>query len=166
MGIFDNLFTKSENQKEVKVTQSKGSSKIKLEELTTKEMEFVDQNISIAIKLLEHYNIEFNQPRLHPDNISGFSYHWFEKNLKGDTTLSDEKFSNCMAAGWGKYLMETYKMSWKVITDEFGTEIGLYYATNETTVFPFISMSKAIKNKNYELIWDITEKIDEVLKLK
>lgn len=165
MGLLDNLFKKS-NQDQPKVTKSDSAPKIKLEELTQKEKDFVETNAKVATDFLESYNIDFNPSRLHPDNIAGFSYHWFEKGLKGDTPLSDDQFSNCMAGGWGQYLHETYGMSWKVITDEFGTSIGLYHPTNEVTVFPFASMSKAIKNKNYEMICSITDHLGEALKAK
>lgn len=52
---------------------------------------------------------------------------------------------------------------WHVITDEFGTEIGLFHKNNNTTIFPFNSTAKAFNNKDFGLLSVISEKANEVI---
>jgi hypothetical protein len=54
-------------------------------------------------------------------------------------------------------------MKWYVITDEFGTEIGLFHENNETTIFPFKSTAKSFNNRDFGLLSVITGKADELI---
>ena len=54
-------------------------------------------------------------------------------------------------------------MEWHVITDNYGTEIGLYHKVNDITIFPFNSMTKAFNDRYFSLISIITERTKEII---
>jgi len=104
--------------------------------------------------------------QFNPNSIDKAIETCFTDNLENRIGIDIDIFSNAMACAWGKYLVDKLGMKWYVITDNFGTEIGLYHETNDTTIFPFNSTSKAFDNMAFDLISIITQKTKEVLEQK
>lgn len=137
--------------------------KLKLEVLTDKEIEYVQSNIGLAGELLKDIGLVDGNHIFYPEKFPRAIKMWFETDLQSRFGIDVNMYSNAIACGWGNYLEERLGFMWHVITDEYGTEIGLYHEKNDTTVFPFKSTAKSFNNKDFELLPILTEKLKVVI---
>ena len=144
-------------------TQPVEETKLELEDLNEKEAEFIKNNTGLATELLKELNITNEIHLFNPESIDKAIEMWFTNNLEQSIGIDVNMYSNSLACAWGQFLIDTLGMEWHVITDNYGTEIGLYHKNNNTTIFPFNSMAKAFSNKNFSLISIITEKTKEII---
>ena len=163
MNLFDKLFGKGNPVATVKVAHPGRKRSLVLQQLSQEELAFIGKNGNVARKFLEAYRINLRPVPFHPDNIGAFLYRWFEKEPKSNAVVSADKMLDCMAAAWGHYLATHLNMRWRLITDDGGTEIGLYHPKNELTIFPFQSVAKAIGNKDYQLLSEITRQSQAII---
>jgi hypothetical protein len=149
----DNDDDKERNYKDSRPT------KLKLSPLNSDELAFLITNTDLANDILISLEIEETGHRFLPSRLAKAIDSWFEQDITSRfSNLDIITYSDILAVAWGKYLEEGLGMKWFVITDEFGTEIGLYHTTNNLTLFPFTSLKKSFANEDSELIIHITEK--------
>jgi hypothetical protein len=144
-------------------TQPVEETKLVLEDLNEKEIEYVRNNTELATRLLKELNITNETHQFNPESIDKAIEMWFTNNLEQNLGIDVNRYSDLLACAWGQLLIDTLEMEWHVITDNFGTEIGMYHKVNNTTIFPFNSMIKAFNNKNFSLISIITERAKEII---
>ena len=153
MTLLKKLFSKGGTDYiEKTTTQPIGESKLILEDLNENEINFVTNNIGLATELFKDLGIKKNNHIFDPSNIKRGIETWFSFDLQTKYQLDQNMYSDALACGWGNYLSEMLGMEWHEITDNYGTEIGVYHKNNNVTIFPFNSMSKAFGEKNFELI--------------
>ena len=138
-------------------------TKLELEELSTDEINYVSTNNKLAGDLLDDLGHEKTNHRFDPGRIAQAINTWFSDDLTAKYDLDMEMYSDCLAVAWGKYLEEELGMTWHVITDEYGTEIGLYHKSNNVTLFPFTSLKKCLQNEDSDLIVAITERTKKII---
>lgn len=154
----------SEGKEYIEKTSSQPlPTKLELENLSDQEVDYVQNNIGLANEFMKELGLDKNNHPFHPVSLVHAIIAWFDSDLGSRCGIQVDVYSNELAAGWGKYLEEKMDMPWYVITDEFGTEIGLYHTSNNTTVFPFSSTAKAFNNEAFGLLSMITEKVNEVI---
>ena len=160
---FKKLFGKGGTEYvEKNTTQPIAESKLILEDLSDNEKKFVTDNIGLATELFKELGIINNNHIFDPSNIEIGIETWFSQDLQAKYRLDQNMYSDALACGWGKYLSEILGMDWHVITDNYGTEIGVYHKNNNVTIFPFNSMSKAFRDKKFDLISIITSKAKDI----
>jgi len=139
---------------------------LKLETLNPKEIEYLKTNIALAGELLKDLGLLNEQNGFEPQVIDKAIEWWYLRDLENRFQIDVNLYSNALACGWGNYLANTLRMEWYVITDNYGTEIGLYHKTNHVTIFPFKSTAKAFNERRVDLIATITSKTKEVIELQ
>ncbi|MBK9563846.1 MAG: DUF3806 domain-containing protein [Saprospiraceae bacterium] len=165
--FFKKIFGKDNTEYTEKVTtQPIEETKLLLEELNDKEKEYVRNNLELATELLKELQINDEVHQFSPKCIDKAIESWFSDSLEQSIGVDINIYSNAMASAWGQYLADKLGMEWHVITDNYGTEIGLYHKINNTTIFPFNSTSKAFNNKSFDLISIITQSTKEILDQK
>lgn len=163
--FFKKVFSKGDNNYVEKTTaQPAETTKLVLEDLNEKEKEYIKSNIVLAEKLLQGLDLVNDKHIFNPTNIDKAIEMWFQQDLQTQFEIDVNRYSNALACGWGQFLVDNLKMEWYVITDNFGTEIGLYHKNNDAVIFPFQSTAKAFNTKNYDLLSLVTDKTNEVVK--
>jgi hypothetical protein len=161
--FFKKIFGKHGGKHTEKTTSQPLPAKLKLEKLTDTEMEYLNNNIGLAGELLKDLGLDDQEHVFDPQSIGSAIQAWYDNDLENRFGIDVNMYSNALAAGWGNYLEEKLEMKWYVITDEFGTEIGLFHENNETTIFPFKSTAKSFNNRDFGLLSVITGKADELI---
>jgi hypothetical protein len=156
--FFKKIFGKGGKEYTEKSTSQPLPTKLKLENLTDKEIEYVNNNVGLAEELIKDLGLDNQNHVFAPSSLDNAIQAWFDQDLENRFGINVNMFSNALASGWGKFLEEKLDMEWHVITDEFGTEIGLFHKKNNTTIFPFNSTAKAFNNRDFGLLSIITEK--------
>jgi hypothetical protein len=139
-------------------------TKLELESLNTDEQTFLKTNSELATDILTSLGIEKTGHRFLPSRLAKAINSWFDEDLTiRFNNLDINTYSDILAVAWGQYLEDALGMKWHVITDEFGTEIGLHHTSNNLTLFPFTSFKKCFQNQDSDLIVSITEKAWSVI---
>jgi len=148
--------------------------KFKLEDLTDNEIQVIKKYSSMledALYLLQVLK-ERNSIEITPDMIDrGIeTYFTYENEVRNDLGDCYDKIPQILSAGWGQYLVDHFHMEWWVITDDWGTEIGVYYNNEEEKkeihLFPFQLVDKAIHNRYDQYVSFMTDKIKNLIELK
>ncbi|MBK8392007.1 MAG: hypothetical protein IPL23_23225 [Saprospiraceae bacterium] len=138
-------------------------TKLILESLNDNEVEYIKNNIGLAGELLKDLGIDNQNHAFHPHALGQAIQAWFDNDLENRFEIDVNMYSSALAAAWGNFLNEKLNMEWHVITNEFGTEIGLYHKNNDTTIFPFNSTLKAFNNRDFGLLAIVTEKAADII---
>lgn len=135
-------------------------NKLILEELNDDEKSFVNNNIKIAKELLIELNILKQYKMIDTHIIDKAIELWNNEDVNPfeKYNLNQELFKDMFACLYGFYLNQNLNMNWFVITDNYGTEIGLHNNKNDLTLFPFTLVDKAINKKYSDFITHITKK--------
>ncbi|HAA12526.1 MAG TPA: hypothetical protein DCE41_12850 [Cytophagales bacterium] len=158
--FFKKLFGKGGN---VHSSTQHAAPQLKLEDLTPQEVEYIQNNIGLAGELLKDMELDKDTLLFHPDSLGLAVKAWFEQELQSRLGIDVNMYSNALAGGWGQYLVNTLGMEWHVITDAYGTQIGLFHPNHDTTFFPFTSMAKAFNQQDFGLPSAITQRLTEVI---
>jgi hypothetical protein len=161
--LFKKIFGKKNIEYTEKVTSLPLPTKLLLEALPDNAEDYLQNNIGLAGEIIKDIGLAGSSHLFAPDSLGRAIQMWFDTDLENRFGVDVNMYSNALAAGWGKYLEEELGMEWHVITDEFGTEIGLYHKNNSTTIFPFQSTAKAFNNKDYGLLSALSKKTIEVI---
>jgi len=146
-----------------KESTSTGPRKLILEDLKPNEVEYLENLQGLAGELMRGRTPVDSEHIFAPANVEAFLKSSQEENLEEKYGIESNFLHNAIAAGWGKYLVETLGMQWKIITDQYGRETGLFHEKNKLTVFPFSLVDKAVSNEQWGLFSIISNKIREVL---
>ena len=161
------IFGKDNVEYTVKQTmQPVEETRLILEDLNEKEKEFIENSLGRAAELLKGQGMTGEAHLFNPDNIDKAIELWFVNNLEQTLGMDTTVYSDILASAWGQFLIDSFGMQWHVITDNYGTEVGLYHKNNNTTIMPFVSMMKAFNNRNFSLISIITEQVKEAINAK
>ncbi len=143
----------------------------KFEDLTEKEKEYIKtyskfvEDALILLGVLSARNNTVITPELIDNGIE--NYFKYELELKEELDGIYDTIPNVLAVGWGQYLIDNYNMEWHVITDNWGTEIGVAYRDEkeqkEIILFPFQSVAKAIQHKYDTYIFYMTEETQKLI---
>lgn len=161
--LFNKIFRKDRKKYSEKTFRKPLPTKLKLENLNDKEVDYLQNNIGLAGEIMKDLGLENIGHTFDPESLGEAIKTWFEIDLESRFGTDVNMYSNSLAAAWGKYLEEKMGMEWHVITDEFGTEIGLFHKKNSTTIFPFKSTAKAFNNKDFGLLSEISKKANEII---
>ncbi|MEM8887445.1 MAG: DUF3806 domain-containing protein [Bacteroidota bacterium] len=146
-----------------KETTETTPKQLELEALKPNEVEYLENLQGLAGELIRGLTQADPAHVFAPANVEALLKISQEENLQEKYGIETNFIHNAIAAGWGKYLEETFGMQWKIITDQYGRETGLYHETNKLTVFPFSLVDKAVKKEQWGLFSIISNKIREVL---
>lgn len=146
-----------------KETTEKSPKKLELEDLKPEEVEYLENLQGLAGELMRGLPSGDPEHVFTPANVEALLKISQKENLQEKYGIEVNFIHNALAAGWGKYLVETFGMQWKIITDQYGRETGLYHDKNKLTVFPFSLVDKAVKKEQWGLFSIISDKIREVL---
>lgn len=137
--------------------------KIELADPSQLEIESLQYCSSLAADVMKKTTTIKQLPIFHPNNIRNAMEWWTNHGARNSLQLSQDVYLQSIASAWGSYLAEQLGMKWQVITDNYGTELGLYHSSNNVTVFPFSSIPKALVNKDFDLPFKITLKVSEII---
>ena len=129
---------------------------------------FIKHNLESADSLIKKY-----QPNSSIDNFTTVTLDSIIDLWNSDSTkfnCTDTYFINVVGTAFGHYLVKTYKMKWKMVTDEYGTDYSTTIETIKLTNFPLNSVAKAIEQKrqgSLQSIFLLTKRqMDEISNLK
>lgn len=80
-----------------------------------------------------------------PNSLDEIIDKWNGDSLRFNCTK--EHFVNCIGAAFGDYLVRTYNMQWKIVTDEYGADYATTIEKKQLTNFPLNSVLKAIDQR-------------------
>ncbi|MDW3651417.1 MAG: DUF3806 domain-containing protein [Bacteroidia bacterium] len=144
-------------------TTEEGKKKLDLEDLKPEEVEYLENLQGLAGELLQGLPESDPEHPFAPANVEALLKIGQEQNLQEKYGIETNFINNALAAAWGKYLEDSFGMQWKIITDQYGRETGLYHEKNSLTVFPFSLLEKAVRKEQWGLFSIISNKIREVL---
>ena len=118
----------------------------KFASLKEEEINFIKVCSRNAVDIARTQLSDANTEHLTPEILDKLIDKWNEDSTK--FSCSQHDFINAAGVAFGNYLVETYDMQWKTVSDEY----GLDYATlneheHNLCSFPISSASKAIDQK-------------------
>ena len=119
--------------------------------LTDKNKQFISKNLNKAKEICNSY---LNTDRLTIAQFDELFLKWSQN--KGDFTSED--IANGLGVLFGEKLVKEFSFSWKLITDEHGTEYALVEDNIGSIIFPINSVWKRIEpklatDKFFEPMW-------------
>lgn len=117
-------------------------------ELQEKDLVWINIKANQGLKIVKKYcktNLEQPTPR----DLDRVFQIWFYDHSLLRTSKKD--IVNCLGCLFGEYLRIKYSMQWKIVTDEWGTDLALHLSKEKTLyVFPLDLISKRIDSKEDE----------------
>lgn len=104
--LFKKIFGKDGKEYTKKTTSQPLPTKLKLEALTDKEVDYVQNNIGLAGEIIKDLGLDNNSHAFNPDSLGQAIKTWFDIDLESRFGIDVNMYSNALAAGWGNYLEE------------------------------------------------------------
>jgi hypothetical protein len=86
-----------------------------------------------------------------------------DPELTQKLSMNEQYFRFALGGSWGEYLIATYGMDWRVINDQYGSEMCIFTTKNEIKVFPFQAVNKCMDEGATSGIWERTKSVANLL---
>lgn len=113
--------------------------------LNDQQKDFIKDRLIDANSLIRTYIPNSNINNYTPKTLDNLIDLWNTDSSK--FKCSKDYFINAIGVAFGEYLIKTYKMEWKILTDEDGQDYATTIEEISLTNFPINSVQKAIDQK-------------------
>ena len=129
---------------------------------------FIKHCLEGADTLIKKYQSKSSIDNYNPNTLDSIIDQWNVDSTK--FACSENYFVNAIGVAFGHFLVTTYNMKWKMVTDEYGTDYATTIDDIKLTNFPLNSVAKAIDQKREGSLQTISlmtkRRIDEIKKEK
>jgi hypothetical protein len=117
----------------------------KISDPSPAELAWVDANLVKAREFVvaAGRQLEANEA-LSPDPLDAAWSFWLSRLQAGE---DPNPAINALALAFGKYLLDRLQLSWKVVEDEYGTEVALHGQPNDVLIFPPNLVAKRFQSR-------------------
>ncbi|TXN37740.1 hypothetical protein FVB32_05475 [Flagellimonas hymeniacidonis] len=128
---------------EIETTESEGrpSSNTSLKELTEEQLQLIEKDIEKAKIFAEKYS-KVNQGILESKNLDLILNAW-KMDLSPEKE-SEELVVALIGSAFGQNIVDNLDCEWKVLSDEYGTDLTVIHKEYKINGFPYSSVYKAI----------------------
>jgi len=117
----------------------------KIVSLNDNQKQFVKYCLLSADSIIRDHLSNKNIAKFTTASLDEIIDKWNEDSLQFHCTK--EHFVNCIGVAFGDYLIRTYNMEWKIVTDEYGSDYATTIKKINLTNFPLNSVLKAVEQK-------------------
>ena len=130
----------------------------KISELTDAERAWVDDNVAAARRYVEDAGHPAAGALLDPAALDAAWAFW----LQGWPADQEDPnlVINALGLAFGQYLVEHLDLAWKVVEDEFGTEIAVHGDPGDILVFPANLVAKRLETRTVGFFVPIAEQLE------
>jgi hypothetical protein len=111
-----------------------------IRELNPKDHDWISERATEGQGICEHYGVT-PASQISPKTLDMVFHLWW--NDKGSDRVSKETIVNCLGCLFGELLCVKFGSIWKIVTDEFGTDLALQVVTDghswEITPLAFVA---------------------------
>jgi hypothetical protein len=124
----------------------------RLTDLTKEQQDFINQDLVYAKKLVSKY---LNKAVDNPFDSRVLDIVLAEWSASSGNKESAEEIVDAIGAAFGQGIVDEMDFEWKVITDQYGTDIIVIHKKYLVNGFPFSSVQKIVTEENPRLLDDI-----------
>ena len=137
----------------------------KVSDLTAAEIAWVDENVARARELVATTARSLRpDERLSPEGLDAAWSEWIAGWRIGE---DPNPVINALGLALGKYLVDRLELSWKVVTDEYGTEIAIHGQPGDIFIFPTNLVAKRFESRTTGFFVPVAAEIEtSVTKLR
>jgi len=117
----------------------------KVKELSRENLSWLDNCRKIGYGLLRDSGLEHGYTLQDLDIV-------YEKWAIGNSHLSAEEATNAIGVLLGDYMIKDIGLSWMLITDDYGTDVGLYSQNWNIEVFPNNLLIKRYEDHEHDFV--------------
>lgn len=128
-------------------TTPKGKFKQKVRALTKKERIHLAKLNAEAVKILSRYAKSSKRKTISPENLD-FAYGAWLKDINYKKATANTVIQS-FGAALGLYLAKRANTKWKIVTDQYGTDLALIFIKTGMQTYPIASVAKRV-NRNEE----------------
>jgi hypothetical protein len=127
-------------------------------EPTSAEITWIDENVALARKMVGQAGRSMEpQDRVGPDDLDAVWSQWIERWRPGEDA---NPVINALGLALGNYLVDRADLSWKVVEDEYGTEIALHGQPGDILIFPTNLVAKRFESRTKEFFVAIVAELE------
>ena len=109
------------------------------------EIAWIDANVATAREFVAAAGRQLAaHDSMGPDALDAAWSFWLSRFRAGEDPNSA---INAFGLAFGQYLLDRLKLSWKVVQDEYGTEIALHGQPNDVLIFPPNLVAKRFQSR-------------------
>jgi hypothetical protein len=163
MGLLSFIFgcTDKPNKKTIEVdkqsinvisTEGEENYKYDLIDLTAEQRDFINQNVSHSKKVISKYLGDGSGGTVDSKALDKVLAKW---STSTGNKESAKELVDAIGAAFGQEIVDELDFEWKVITDQYGTDITVIHKKYVVNGFPFSSVQKAVTEENPRSLDDI-----------
>ena len=130
-----------------------------ISELNDAEQMWVQDNVAAARRYVEDAGHPVDGPPLDPaalDVAWSFWLHGWPADQEDPNPVI-----NAIGLAFGQYLVEHLGLAWKVVEDEFGTEIAVHGDPGDILVFPANLVAKRLESRETDFLVPVAAWMEE-----
>jgi hypothetical protein len=133
-------------------TGTEDNYKYGLDNLTTEQTDFVNQNLKIAKTIILKYAGDKGDKPFDSKTLDIVLEKWSSSTSDKE---KPEEIVDAIGAAFGQGIVDELNCEWKVITDQYGTDITVIHKKYVVNGFPFSSVQKVVTEDNPRSLNDI-----------
>lgn len=120
-----------------------------IKELQPKDQDWIGKRAAEGREICKHYGVA-PASQVSPATLDVVFQTWW--NDRGDDRVSDEGIVNCLGCLFGELIRVKFSSEWKIVTDDFGTDLALQVVTPNHTweITPLAFVAKRVQSNENE----------------
>jgi hypothetical protein len=120
-----------------------------INELQARDFDWIHQRTEQGKKICERYGVEPGS-QVSPTVLDSVFHSWWHE--KSSDRVSPEEIANCLGCLFGELLREKFRAEWKIVKDEYGTDLALRIGPSSHTieVTPIVFVAKRVESDEDE----------------
>jgi len=133
-------------------TGTEDNYKYGLADLTTEQIDFVNHNLTTAKTIISKYASDKADKPFDSKTLDIVLEKWSSSTADKE---KPEEIVDAIGAAFGQGIVDELNCEWKLITDEYGTDITVIHKKFVVNGFPFSSVLKIVSEDNPRSLNDI-----------
>lgn len=126
--------------------------KYQLDDLTTEQNDYINQNLKMAKTIISKYAGDQVDKPFDSKTLDVVLQKWSSSTSDKETP---EEIIDAIGAAFGQGIVDELNCEWKIITDQYGTDITVIHKKYVVNGFPFSSVQKVVTEENPRSLNDI-----------
>jgi hypothetical protein len=133
-------------------TGTEDNYKYGLEDLTAEQTNFINQNLTIAKTIISKYTSHGSDKLFDSKTLDLVLEKWSSSTVDKE---KPEQIVDAIGAAFGQGIVDELDCEWKIITDQYGTDVVVIHKKYTINGFPFSSVHKVLTEENPRSLNDI-----------
>jgi hypothetical protein len=117
-------------------------------ELDAEQLKFIHTGVTLGLNICQHYGV--NTHHVTSEMLDTVFHSWWQD--RSEERISDEIVENALGCLYGNMLCRKHSMVWRVVTDEFGTDLVVqkFVDSGSMQIAPINVVAKRVQNSDEE----------------